>query len=55
MTRILSEIIYIDKSKPIEQTLFEAYGEIVRWAIVDVSDKEYKISYSYEVKEAQTN
>ena len=55
MVKILSEIIYIDKSKPIEVTLVEKYGEIVRWAIVDVSDNEYKISFSYEVKEAQTN
>ena len=55
MTKILSEIIYIDKSKPIETTLVEKYGEIVRWAVVGVSDTEYKISFSYEVKEAQTN
>ena len=55
MTKILSEIVYIKKELSIEDFLKENYGEIVRWAIVGISDSECKISFSYEVKEAQTN
>lgn len=55
MIKILSDIVYIDKSTPIEQFLAKNYGEIVRWAIVEVSETHFKISFSYEVKEARTN
>ena len=55
MTSILSDSIYIDKSFQIEAYLRDNYGEIVRWAIVEVNDKDYKVTFSYEVKEAQTN
>lgn len=55
MTKILSETIYINKSNNIEDYLAQNYGEIVRWAIVGVTDADYKITFSYEVKEAQTN
>jgi hypothetical protein len=55
MTKILSDTIYIDKSFEIDTYLNENYGEIVRWAIVEVDESQYKIAFSYEVKEAQTN
>lgn len=54
MSKILSDIAYINKELQIEPYLNDKYGEIVRWAIVDVLDDKYKISFSYEVKEAQT-
>lgn len=55
MTKILSDVVFIKKELHIEQFLKENYGEIVRWAIVDVTDSDYKIAFSYEVKEAQAN
>lgn len=55
MTKILSDVVFIKKELQIEQFLKENYGEIVRWAIVDITEFEYKISFSYEVKEAQAN
>ena len=55
MTKILSDTIHIDKSYKIEDYLAQYYGEIVRWAIVEVNDNDYKVTFSYETKEAQTN
>jgi hypothetical protein len=55
MTKILSETIYINKSNNIEDYLAQNYGEVVRWAIVEVNDNDYKVTFSYEIKEAQTN
>jgi hypothetical protein len=55
MTSILSDTIYIDKTSQIETYLKDNYGEIVRWAIVEVTEDQYKIAFSYEAKEAQTN
>jgi hypothetical protein len=36
----------------LEPLLSEKFGEIVRWAIIDSDDNVYKISFSYELKEA---
>ena len=55
MTKILSDTINIDRNLLIENVLKDNYGEIVRWAIVEVNDNDYKVTFSYEVKEAPTN
>ena len=52
MSKILSNFVYIDKSCDIETYLDNKYGNIIRWAIVEVSQDKYKIAFSYEVKEA---
>jgi hypothetical protein len=36
--------------KDIETYLEQNYGSIIRWAIVDVTDNMYKISFTYEQK-----
>lgn len=53
MTRILSEITYIDKkddlsTEYIEQNLKAKYGELIRWAIVDIKADKLKICLTYE-------
>lgn len=49
MKKILSDIVLVNKNNDIEQYLNNNFGEIVRWAIVDVTESDYKISFSYEV------
>lgn len=53
MSRISSEIAYIDKidnlsSEYIEQNLKAKYGELIRWAIVDIQADKLKICLTYE-------
>lgn len=53
MTKILSEITYIDKKELlstdyIEQNLRAKYGELIRWAIVDTQVDKLKICLTYE-------
>ena len=53
MTKILSEITYIDKKEDlsteyIEQNLKAKYGELIRWAIVDIQSDKLKICLTYE-------
>lgn len=55
MTKILSDIVFVNRNVQIEDYLKENFGEIVRWAIVDVAEDKLKISFSYEVKEVRTN
>lgn len=55
MTKILSEITYIDNkddlsTKYIEQSLKSKYGELIRWAIVDIQRNKLKICLTYEKK-----
>lgn len=47
---ILSDVIKISKDVPdIERELPELCGgEIIRWAIIDVTEEFYKISFSYK-------
>lgn len=47
---ILSDVIKISKDIPdIERELPNICGgEIVRWAIIDVTDEYYKLSFSYK-------
>lgn len=47
---IISDIVKISKdATDIEEVLYEICGgEIIRWAIVDVSDESYKINFSYK-------
>ena len=55
MKKIVSDIVEVDKNfnlTEIEAVLNNKFGEIVRWAIVEVNDEFYKISFSYELKEA---
>ncbi len=57
MKQIISDIINIPKNKDIcteyiESRLCGIYGEIIRWAIVDVSDENLKICVTYEKEEA---
>lgn len=53
MTKILSEITYLDKKEDlsteyIEHNLKAKYGELVRWAIVGIQDDKLKICLTYE-------
>lgn len=53
MTKILSEITYIDKKEDlsteyIEHNLKARYGELIRWAIVDIQSDKLKICLTYE-------
>lgn len=53
MTKILSEITYIDKkdnlsTEYIEQNLKTKYGELIRWAIIDIQSDRLKICLTYE-------
>lgn len=53
MTKILSEITYIDKKEHlstdyIEQNLRAKYGELIRWAIIDIQSDKLKICLTYE-------
>ena len=56
MTKILSEITYIDKkdddlsTEYIEQSLKRKYGERIRWVIVDIQGNKLKICLTYEKK-----
>ena len=47
---IVSDVINIRKDcSDMEQSLSEVCsGEIIRWAIVEVSEEYYKISFSYK-------
>ena len=52
MTKIVSDIITITKPDSIsgsilEDMLTEQYGEIIRWAVVDVIEDKFRISLSY--------
>ena len=49
-TSILSDVVKISKDVPdIERELPKICGgEIIRWAIIDVTDNYYKISFSYK-------
>jgi hypothetical protein len=49
-TSILSGVVKISKDVPdIERELPKICGgEIIRWAIIDVTDNYYKISFSYK-------
>jgi hypothetical protein len=48
-TKLLSDICYVDKSvKDIEEYLCANYGSVIRWAIVEVYDNKYKVSFTYE-------
>ena len=56
MKSILSDVIFIDlpsllDTNTIENVLRTKYGELVRWAILDVLDDKLKISVTYEKKE----
>jgi len=49
--KILSETIIIDKtddSAEIERVLSQKYGEIIRWAIVKVTDQKLSVSFAYK-------
>lgn len=55
MKRIVSDVVEIDNTlnlTEIETILSDKFGDVVRWAIVEVNDEFYKISLSYELKEA---
>ena len=46
---LVSDTCYIDKSvKNIEEYLTTKYGSVIRWAIVDVTEDNYKISFTFE-------
>ncbi len=48
-TKLLSDICYVDKfEKDIEEYLCANYGSVIRWAIVEVYDNKYKVSFTYE-------
>jgi hypothetical protein len=39
----------VDKfEKDIEEYLCANYGSVIRWAIVEVYDNKYKVSFTYE-------
>ncbi|MCM1338239.1 MAG: hypothetical protein NC191_01035 [Muribaculaceae bacterium] len=49
---ILSDVVCIPYSKPvnssqIETVLSDTYGEIIRWAVIGVTDDKLKICLSY--------
>ncbi len=49
MKQLISDNILISKSvTDIESELNIKYGSVIRWAIVDVFDDNYKISLTYE-------
>ena len=54
-TSILSDVIKISKDVPdIEWELPKICGgEIIRWAIIDVTEEFYKISFSYKKQDAE--
>ena len=46
---LVSDSCYIDKSvNDIESYLADNYGPVIRWAIVEVAESWYKISFTYE-------
>ena len=50
---ILSDVVIIDKPRvlstiEIENILTKAYGSLVRWAIIDTTDTQFKICLTYE-------
>lgn len=45
---ITTDIVWVDADKSlIEPYLTDKYGEIIRWAIVDIDNKKYKVTVSY--------
>ena len=49
MKKLVSDTVYLSSdTQDIESTLSECYGQIVRWAVVDVSDNKLKVSFTYE-------
>ena len=54
MKQLVSDITYIEFNDfidniAIETTLKEKYGDIIRWAIVDISGNLLKITLTYKV------
>lgn len=51
---ILSDVIKISKDVPdVERELPKiSGGEIIRWAIIDVTEEFYKVSFSYKKQDA---
>ncbi len=52
MSKIVSDTIILDLPAPvdnfeIENLLSQKYGEIIRWAIIDVLKNEIKVSATY--------
>ncbi len=50
---IFSDVVFIDKpdvlsTTKIENRLTETYGSLIRWAIIDTTDKKLKICITYE-------
>ncbi len=51
--QIISDIAIIKKTVPlntkcIEEELQNKYGNIIRWAVIDLSDTELKVSITFE-------
>lgn len=56
--QIISEAVYLDNiknlsSEYIEDFLSKTYGEIVRWAVIEVNDSKLKIDVTYETQEVR--
>lgn len=54
---ILTDVAYIPKienptTEYIENYLNTKYGNIIRWAVIDISDNKLKIDVTYENKRA---
>lgn len=52
MKQIVSDIVYIDKtdkpdSNEIEHVLADKFGDVIRWAIIGITQDKLKICLSY--------
>lgn len=53
MTQLVSDTVMLDYSLPIdnlqlEQTLENQFGEVIRWAIVDITQTKIKVCVTYQ-------
>jgi len=53
LKQIITDITYIDKpgsvsTKVIEKTLTDRFGELIRWAVIEVLDDKLKVCLTYE-------
>lgn len=51
--QVISEITYIEKTETldniaIEKILIDKFGELIRWAIVEVQEDKLKVCFTYE-------